>query len=349
MKSGWGKAFWGRMAMIMGLVFLFMVPQGMCGQTLHVGEGLDPNLPGNYNTIAAALSDAVDGDVIRVESGVYNENITIPEGVILIGSGNETNINSVRLRSRTAFGNCYVRYATVIGQPTTFVNLFIEQRLDTIAIYEKVHIENCIINQGILGYDNNRYRIQNSVIINSTIGSEVICLGGMYFSGNKIHISEGKFLSIGENCIFRNNLIVLGLPAHNHTYNASSTVFEHNTIIKPSDLPVPHQLWKNNIIYSDTDPVIDTNGNLVGRPGFVDFANADYHLTADAAARDAGIGIDADDPYADIGMYGGVFANIWENVVPEAGKPSVGHIVVTPNPVVPGEPLRLRFTAQSNP
>jgi hypothetical protein len=354
------------MGMILGLVLLVMVPAGMCGETLHVGPGLDPSLPGNYITISSALSDATDGDVVRVESNTYSENITIPAGVILIGSGNDTIINGdVYPYARATLIAFYITKGIYLrGDNVNCKDLVLDGTFGAALggdyqSRKNIHIENCSLNYGIVkrngtyGSYNAPYTvyINTCTIINCIIKNRIDQMtGSSYFSGNEIHIDENQKFTVGSNNIFRNNLIVFeDINSPNSGYLQSNTIIEHNTIIRPSDLPTPNNLWKNNIIYSDADPVIDIYGNLVGRPGFVDYANKDYHLAPGAAAENAGIGIDDDESVADIGMYGGVFADIWDEVIPVAGKPSVGHIIVTPNPVVPGEPLRLRFTAQSNP
>jgi len=43
------------------------------------------NVPSDYKKIADALGNADSGDTIKVKRGVYNENITLVQGVVLMG------------------------------------------------------------------------------------------------------------------------------------------------------------------------------------------------------------------------------------------------------------------------
>ena len=47
------------------------------------------NVPGDYSTIQAAIDAAADGDTIIVAAGTYTENITLKDGVILVGAGDD--------------------------------------------------------------------------------------------------------------------------------------------------------------------------------------------------------------------------------------------------------------------
>ena len=46
----------------------------------------------DYTSIQAAIDNAIDGDVIFVYSGLYNENVTIDKRVSIIGENQETTI-----------------------------------------------------------------------------------------------------------------------------------------------------------------------------------------------------------------------------------------------------------------
>lgn len=340
---------------VMGvLVFGMMVmltTQGSRAETLRVGEGLDPEVPGNYNTISAAISDSQEGDVIRVESGVYDENVYLSSNRILIGAGNQTRIMGgwVNPYAGSAIVGFYIDSVIYLyGDNVKIINCEINRHIRAHKNRSGTLIENCIIREGF--YDS--YSLYDAVVVGCEIYKEIYDIHDSTFIGNRIHIDENCSMVINGNSTVVNNLITyagtteynwLGLDVQN-----AATV-EHNTFVTAVDLPTPATLWKNNIIYTADTAAIDEQGNLTGDPLFEDMDNDDYHLAAGSPAIDAGLGVDSDGSPADIGMYGGVRNTIWNPIVEEAGKPVVGHLVVTPNPIAPGEPLRIRFTARSTP
>ena len=320
--------------------------------TLRVGEGLDPTVPGNYNTISAANSASAEGDVIRVESGVYNENPTVYAGRILIGSGDSTKImGNVYLGANSAIVGCYVEnYIRLRYSDHAKIINCNANELYYYSTSEYFHAENCIFRSGVVRYSS--YSIQYSTIIGCKIYGQISPIYNSNIIGNEIHIDESKYMHVYDNNIISNNLIVYhGTEEYNWQYFADypSNTVEHNTIITDWDVPTPNTLWRNNIIYSTEEAAIDENGNLFGNPLFVDFTGGDYHLASGSPALNGGLGVDSDGSRADIGMYGGVRNTVWNPITEVSGKPVVGHLIVTPNPVVPGEPLRLRFTGRSQP
>jgi len=208
-------------------------------------------------------------------------------------------------------------------------------------------IENNIVNGGINGSYFRSTVIVGCVIIGTfNLGNDNFLLGNRW---KNMDPSSGSYaIEIRSGSIATNNLFYITGNTDN-VYVHDSAVFEHNVIVPGTDEIIPETLWRNNIIYSEQAPSIDGKGNLIGNPIFADFAGEDYHLGTGSPAIDGGKGLDADGSTADIGMYGGVRAGVWNPVQEEAGRPVVGQLIVTPNPVAPGEPLRLRFTARSNP
>ena len=46
---------------------------------------VDDDGPADFNTIQAAIDDSNDGDIVKVQSGIYYENIRMKEGITLQG------------------------------------------------------------------------------------------------------------------------------------------------------------------------------------------------------------------------------------------------------------------------
>lgn len=347
----------GLAAFLMGMLSLVMVPAAQA-KTLRVGEGLDPSVPDHYTTISAALSAATAGDVVRVESGVYNESIDIPQEVTVIGSGShETGvlINTAKVRPKSVIMGCRVdgRLTLYWADGCKILNCFVKGDIYSNGAISNVHIENCVILKGLSIGSVSSSVISNSVVIGCALryllylGENTVFIGNTWESGD----SQTNYISIGGGSVLCNNLIKVSNILANRTIH-SSTICNHNTIVTTSEFAnyfTPTDLWRNNILYTTDTASIDANGNLTGNPLFTDAANGDYTLASGSPAINAGKGLDADGSVADIGMTGGVRANMREAVPDEAGKPVVGHVVVTPNPVVPGEPLRVRFLGWSNP
>jgi len=171
--------------------------------------------------------------------------------------------------------------------------------------------------------------------------------GGRYYN-NYINMDSST------SCVFENNIIdrsanittaeisfAVGCKVENNTFTARTDNVQAQAI---------GNLWKNNIIVSSlvAPATVDANGNMVGAPQFVNAATGDYHLAVGSAALNAGVGLNANGSVADIGAYGGVGSQVWVHNIGTASQPEVNHVLVQPTPVSPGEPLRLRFSAQTH-
>lgn len=78
----------------MKLIRLFLAitlfPAALVGRTIMV----DVNGSGEFTSIVAAMSAAVDGDTVKVLPGVYDGPFTMSKNIVLKGSGYETTIIS---------------------------------------------------------------------------------------------------------------------------------------------------------------------------------------------------------------------------------------------------------------
>lgn len=342
---------WLKSVMIVsGLLLSLIWPAHVFADTLRVGEGLDPSVPGNYTTIYEAMNASQEGDVIRVESGVYDESVYVTDNRILIGSGNTTRImGDSYVYTGASIVGCYVDgIVGLSGNMAKAINCEINRYINCGSSNSDCHVENCIIREGF----SSSYYFLRPTIVGNKIYRNVSYINEGVFFGNIVTIDENyTFYIANASTVVNNSIEYLGSSEFDwfQLDTQTSATVEHNTIVTSVDLPVPNTLWQNNIIYSSNAPTIDTQGNLLGDPLFVDIDSGDFHLAAGSPAVDAGRGVDSDGTPADIGMYGGVRNTVWTPVAEEPGRPVVGQLIVTPNPIAPGEPLRLRFTARSTP
>lgn len=72
-----------RKLIIISVILLFRIVCPVSATTYYV----DPNGTADFTTIQAAINEASDGDKIYVTEGTYLENITLKNGVALIGAG----------------------------------------------------------------------------------------------------------------------------------------------------------------------------------------------------------------------------------------------------------------------
>ncbi|MCU0454646.1 MAG: hypothetical protein MUE68_13410 [Bacteroidetes bacterium] len=50
------------------------------------------NVPGTYGTIQAAVNAAVDGDIIAIAAGMYNESVSVSKALTFNGAGEGSTI-----------------------------------------------------------------------------------------------------------------------------------------------------------------------------------------------------------------------------------------------------------------
>jgi len=173
--------------LVVGCVLLTLLPSASAA-TLYVGVGQ------SYTTIGAALSDAVDGDVIFVYNGTYVENLAITKNVSIVGedagstivlspsassftvvldgagaclenltitgatssSGVRVNANNITISGCTVSGN-YDGIYLVGADYTTIVNCNLENNTHWALRIQYNSIHNTISNNTIKGGDNGIY------------------------------------------------------------------------------------------------------------------------------------------------------------------------------------------------
>lgn len=316
--------------------------------TLRVGAGLDTSVAGNYNTISAAMSASKEGDVIRVESGTYEESVSVYSKRTLIGAGSNLTIvtGSINMVDHSAVANLK---ADQIYASSHFEGVVVSGcKMRLLRPYQHWRVEDCEAQTlaGSAYYDSS----YNNVFVGCKFTEKIDGIDGQnVFLACDFDVT---YFTIGSQNVLKNNIIKFtdtDGDGNASRFSQGSQQWEQNTLILSGHEITPGEYWKNNIIYTSASPTIDKNGNLTGNPKFVNLAGGDYRLATGSPAINAGMGLDSNGSKADIGAYGGVTNTLWNAPVEQAGKPVVGRLVVSPNPIAPGEPLKLEFTARSNP
>ncbi len=365
------RGIWGVYPTIAFVFFFCFLPHSNA-DTLRVGTALDPSVPGNFITVQTAIDSSDPGDIIMIASGNYPESINTAnhDQITIRGAGaNLTRIQTAQIYSTevTILDLEVVDYIYLNGaSDSKILNLIVGKYIDlgtsdrvsvvssTFGSYGRIQGDDVVLVDNVFrdylhfkdhsGYAPNRsFAAGNTIYTTRTVYAEDSSYRGwepVLFQGDGI---------------FQNNLIVRkdeGVVNWDRTSNTSNWVIRQNTYtaapLAGGRMPSIGATWKNNIVTTDGPPVIDKNGNLVGNPGFTDSATDDYTLGLASTAIDAGTGLDVDGSPADLGYLGGASASINILTTGSGGQPVVGPVIVQPDPIAPGEPIRIRFNARTN-
>ena len=143
-----------------------------------------------------------------------------------------------------------------------------------------------------------------------TIASNVFEVGS---SGTGITISDNSGVSVLNNTFYANNA---GLIRTDITPLVRNNIFTNNTSAIAgiaADTNINYQCYNGNGIGTALG-----NFRQLGDPLFVDVSNRDFHLRTGSPCIDTGLGTDViDSTTADMGAYGGDFADVFPFPVPE--------------------------------
>ncbi len=235
-------------------------------------------VPGDFDTIQAAIDAATDGDVVLVDPGSYIENLTLKTGVDVRG----------REAARTLLE------ATDTGQPTVLANSVNNVVFGNISLVTP--------GVGIDVIDSTEVQIVSTIIDGATV------LGMRVDSSSQVD---------ALNNVFRENAVAVNRATVDAQITNTAFVGNNITITSPPAFPVdPNDNVDNCGFFENTDLStggVDTglgDSSVVGDPRFVDVAAGDFHLTEGSPFIDTGLGTDAvDNTTADIGAFGGQFAD----------------------------------------
>ena len=175
-------------------------------KTMYVGED------GEFTNITRAIAAANDGDIIKISSGTYFENLLINKSLILDGEGESTRIIGERNKTTILLnGRCTIRGLNITGLRPGWGDIGIE-------VLNTCIIEDCYVDQHQYGI--NFPWTYNTIIRNCSIKSN--SRAGIHFAGaNWNVISNCSFYNntqgvsmfwncqenIIENCIFISNTL----------------------------------------------------------------------------------------------------------------------------------------------
>lgn len=340
--------------------------------TIHTVSN-DPNRPGQFTTIMAALNAANPGDTVYVSGSAtpYSESVVINKRIVLIGAGynssNQLNLSTVLTSNLTlnkdnlgndASGSVIMgfkmpdlRYS---GQPTSNIQILRNQFTGSISVYGNNW---SIINNltwGISGYSPTNVLIQGNIITTGISGGfsqpSVIIDHNLFLYNNfSWAISGVQFATISNN-IFAcppSTAFFSGVTSNSFVNNLTSSSVISNTSPTNSFAGGPNTSSGN---------FVGTNPGFVNAPvnggvslGYVYDPNANYRLQSTSPGKNAGT------DGTDLGIYGGPFP------FPSGGAPGSGFDTSAPPPIpkvttmniqnpslVPGAQLKVTIQATVN-
>jgi hypothetical protein len=240
-------------------------------------------VPDDFATIQAAIDAADPGQTIIVLPGTYTENITLRSDIALRGDE----------AARTFLQPAQVRpTVSIVGASDV---LFANFTLPDAAI-------------GVLVEDGTDITIANTIFasaddaaIDTDAISTVDVVNNAFWS-NAIAIRRASVDTQITNNVFAENTATVRQP----TLGDPAINIEFNCFFANDDLrqgPIDTGLGSNF---------------QIGDPLFVDTSSRDFHLRQSSQCIDAGTGLDViDDTVADIGAYGGTFADVRPFPVPQ--------------------------------
>jgi hypothetical protein len=282
------------------------------------------NLPAQYTTISAAISDAADGDTIYIHASAswYAPFVTLNKRLVLIGSGPHTRTTSgqsVLLQylefTAAASGsviNGLAFYNIIQGSGisgSTILNLtFRNCNFAGVNIsfgFTSFIVENCIFSNGNLYFHPQGDGYRSGLIIRNNIFST-------WGTSGDCSISRA-----GDNSIIDHNLFIGtngAVRAIGTLFNCtvSNNIFYYRTIDTTGTYSSSGCTFLNNVTYQCTNtfplPNNSGSGNIISNPEFVNFPLAatqfaygySYHTLVSSPAHNA-----ATDG-TDIGLYGGI-------------------------------------------
>ena len=209
------------------------------------------NVPGNYTTIQEAIDAASSGDTVQVAAGTYYENITLKDGVQVLGAG-------VGVTTIDGGGSGSVVTATNVGPVT---------KLDGFTITNG----NTTNGGGMYNYSS------SPTVTNCTFSGNSATYGG-----GMLNVSNSS--PTVTNCTFSGNSATYGGGMYNHSSSPTVT----NCILWDGGGEIYNVGSAPAVTYCDIQGGYSGAGNIDDDPLFVNPAAGDYHLQPGSPCIDAG-------------------------------------------------------------
>lgn len=305
------------------------------------------NVPANFSIIQEAIDAAQSGDIVKVAPGSFDEQVIMKDGVNLEGAGIEVTTISVTAGDFAVKGANNATLSSFTISNSELVGILCDNVNTTI---KKCQIKRC-------GDDGIRCEPAepgepeaSPTIINNEITSNGD--NGISDSSLSTTIKNNVISFNSENGIFADSFTNAAI-INNTIHGNGRDGIEPNV---PSTAEIRNNIMTSNggfDIGNQGEPIIDFNvrfdnfitmsikgpNDIFEDPLFVDAKNGDFRLKPGSSAIDAGdpdpAFDDSDGTRNDIGAFGG----------PGAGEgPIVTEIIVTPNPIIQGQPISIRAT-----
>jgi hypothetical protein len=241
-------------------------------------------VPSDFPTIQQAIDAAELGDTVVVEPGLYTENIVLRSGVDVRGE------EAALTLLRAADLDDYIVWIEDVDD-VLFANFTLLDSNWGVGV----------VASGDIIISNTIFDTLDEIAVDTDPVSIVDVMHNVFFD-NVTAVRRGSPETWIFNNIFSHNIQTLVSGGFGDLH--SNVTF--NCFFANDDLATP-----------GADTALGTDFQI-GDPQFVDIERGDFHLRLDSPCIDAGTGTDViDDSSADIGAYGGPFADPWPFPVPE--------------------------------
>jgi surface antigen/PKD repeat protein len=249
--------------------------------TLPVGERTI-HVPQDYPTISQALAAASPGDTVQVAAGTYSEqNIGIPDGVVLLGSGADQTMIQGNGTGTVVYigGNAVISGFTVTGSGTDWWNSGIWISDGQAKISENIVTGNSM---GIVYYCfspcESQPRIQNNIVFKN--------------KADGILVHDGIVTAVNNTSVYNG---MTGIAVDRAGSTIANNVFSGNRIGIAATSTAPladyNNVWGNGEDYNLASPGAH---DISADPLFVSVSADDYRIKPASPNADSGASFDLD-------------------------------------------------------
>jgi len=191
--------------------------------SIMINIGSTINVPTDFNTIQAAIDSAMDGELILVENGTYNENITILNKRIGIASKYSQTGDKNDIQNTIIDGQGESVFTVTDSDGSKIVGLTITNGEDAISTNSKLYISHNIIDSNIDGID---YEGGGGFALNNTLTNN---------TDDAIDF-DGSTAALVKNNILKDNLDDgIEIRLHEYAGDTLEIIITENSIINSGE------------------------------------------------------------------------------------------------------------------